>query len=142
MVADFCYNTNHFRLWCLKNDQIQKVTTIQFFLLIFILFAITRVILRLREKVLSTQAAFFWLVIWLAAAAMILLPTTATRIASLLGVGRGVDVILYISLALLFYLVFRGYVMIEDLRHDITTLVRQLAITSPQNNPKKRKKKR
>lgn len=99
-------------------------------------------ILRLREKVLSTQAAFFWLVIWLGAFAMILLPTTTSQIASLFGVGRGVDVILYISLALLFYLVFRGYVMIEDLRHDITTLVRQLAIASSQNKRKRLRRKR
>lgn len=73
---------------------------------------------------------------------MILLPTTTSQIASLLQVGRGVDVILYISLALLFYLVFRGYVMIEDLRHDITTLVRQLAITGPQNKRKRLRRKR
>lgn len=108
-------------------------TTIQLFLLIFILFAITRVILRLREKILSPQAAFFWLLIWIAAAAIILLPGTATKIAQIFGVGRGVDVILYISLALLFYLVFRGFVMIEDLRHELTTVIRLIALQNPQN---------
>ena len=109
-------------------------TTIQLFLLIFILFAITRVILRLREKILSPQAAFFWLLIWIAAAAIILLPGTATKIAQIFGVGRGVDVILYISLALLFYLVFRGFVMIEDLRHELTTVIRLIALQNPQNS--------
>lgn len=118
------------------------MTTIQLLLVIFILFAISRVILRLREKVLSTQAAFFWLVIWLGAFAMILLPATTTQIASLFGVGRGVDVILYLALALMFYLIFRGYVMIEDLRHDITAIVRQLAITRVQNNKKRLKRKK
>lgn len=118
------------------------MTTIQLFLLIFILFAITRVFLRLKEKILSTGAAFFWLIIWIGAAAIILLPTTATQIAQILGVGRGVDVILYISLALLFYLVFRGFVMIEDLRHDLTTVVRQIALQTSQNSSTKKRRKK
>lgn len=119
-------------------------TTIQLLLLIFFLFAITRVILRLREKILSPQAAFFWLVLWLGAAAIILLPTTATKIAQIFGVGRGVDVILYISLALLFYLVFRGFVMIEDLRHELTTVIRLIALQKPPNsqNPRRVRYKR
>ncbi|OGD88065.1 hypothetical protein A3F45_00590 [Candidatus Curtissbacteria bacterium RIFCSPHIGHO2_12_FULL_41_17] len=107
------------------------LTTIQIVLLIFVIFAISRVILRLKEKVLSTQMAFFWVLIWLAALVGILLPKTTTKIASFFGVGRGVDVIVYISLALLFYLVFRIYVMIEDLRHEITNLIRELALQNP-----------
>lgn len=104
------------------------LTTIQIFLLLFILFALSRVILRIREKVLPAKTGFFWILVWLAALAGILLPKTTTRIASLFGVGRGVDVIVYLSLALLFYLVFRIYVMIEDLRHEVTFLVRQIAL--------------
>ena len=117
------------------------LTTIQIVLLIFVIFAISRVILRLKEKVLSTQMAFFWVLIWLAALVGILLPKTTTKIASFFGVGRGVDVIVYISLALLFYLVFRIYVMIEDLRHEITNLIRELALQNPLNSSKLRNKK-
>jgi len=91
------------------------LTTIQILLLAFILFAISRVVLRAREKVISTQAAIFWSVIWLAALIGILMPQT-------------------ISLALLFYIVFRMFVMIEDLRHEITNLIRQIAL---QNTPDK-----
>lgn len=104
------------------------LTTIQILLLAFILFAISRVFLRVKEKVLSTQTGFFWIVIWLAALVGVILPGTTTQLASYFGVGRGVDVIVYISLALLFYLVFRIYVMIEDIRHEITFLIRQLAL--------------
>ncbi len=118
------------------------LTTIQIVLLAFIIFAISRVILRVKEKVLSTQSALFWLLIWLAALIGILLPATTTRIAGIFGVGRGVDVIVYISLALLFYLVFRIYVMIEDIRHEITILVRQIALqkSSPSSSKDHRKK--
>jgi|SRR3989344_3933645 len=104
------------------------LTSIQILLLAFILFALSRVILRSREKILSNQASLFWIFIWLAALVGILLPATTTRIAELFGVGRGVDVIVYISLALLFYLVFRIYVMIEDIRHEVSFLIRHLAL--------------
>ena len=109
-------------------------TTIQIILLAIIIFAISRVYLRFREGVLSRQATFFWLFIWIAGLVGVSLPQTTTRIAELFGVGRGVDIIVYISLALLFYLVFRIYVMIEDLRSEITFLVRQIAL---QNSSKK-----
>ena len=117
-------------------------TTIQILLLLFIVFAISRVILRTREKVISTRIALFWIVIWLAALAGVILPETTTRLASYFGVGRGVDVIVYISLALLFYLVFRIFVIVEDLRHEITTLVRLIALNkSPQKKQKLKSRK-
>src|SRR3989344_7922152 len=104
------------------------LTPLQILLTIFVLFAITRVFLRAREKVISAKTAFFWTLIWLAAAIGILLPATTTRLASFFGVGRGVDVIVYVSLALIFYLIYRTYVMIEDLRHEISELVRKIAL--------------
>lgn len=118
-----------------------KLTSIQIFLLIFVIFAVTRVVLRFRENVLSAKTAIFWLLIWILALLVILLPATTTRIASFFGVGRGVDIIVYISLAALFYLVFRIYVMIEDLRREITSIIRQIALqSSPKIRSKKRKK--
>lgn len=115
-------------------------TTIQIVLLLIILFAISRVILRAREKVISTQATIFWSLIWLAALVGALMPQTTTKIASIFGVGRGVDVIVYISMALLFYIVFRMFVMIEDLRHEITNLIRQIALHNASQKEKAKKK--
>ncbi len=115
------------------------LTTIQIVLLIFTVFAVSRVFLRLREKVISTKTALFWILIWMAAIVGILLPKTTTKIASIFGVGRGVDVIVYISLALLFYLVFRIYVMIQDMRHEITSVIRKFALQNASKPPDHRK---
>ena len=115
-------------------------TAIQILLLAFVIFAISRVYLRLNENVISTRVAIFWFLIWTAALVGVSLPATTTKIAGFLGVGRGVDIIVYISLALLFYLVFRIYVMIEDLRHQITYLVREIALSGSSKNRKNRKK--
>src|SRR3990167_10555001 len=119
------------------------LTTIQIALLIFILFAISRVYLRAKEQIFSTKTAIFWYVIWLAGLVGVLLPKTTTKLAGFFGVGRGVDVIVYIALALLFYLVFRIYVMIEDLRHEITYIIREVALSGSsknRKNPKRSKK--
>lgn len=116
-------------------------TTIQILLLAFVIFALSRVYLRAKEKVLSPKAAMFWLFVWIAALIGISLPQTTTRLAEFFGVGRGVDVIVYVSLVLLLYLIFRVFVMIEDLRHEITFLVRQIALQNSSTSKKKRIKK-
>lgn len=88
----------------------------------------------------------FWISLWVLAIIGVTLPGTTTKIASFFSVGRGVDAIIYIALSLLFYLVFRIYVMIEDIRREITTIVRNVALknierkTPQTSNPKKQSK--
>ena len=65
-------------------------------------------------------------------------PKFTNFLAQQLGIGRGVDVVLYVSVVLLFYLIFRTNVMLEDTRHEITKLVREIAL---QNESKVSKKK-
>jgi len=110
---------------------------IQVFLLLFIIFAFTRVWLRFREGTITIQAFLFWSGIWGLAALGILNPQFTTRIARLLGIGRGADVVIYASLVLLFYLVYRTNVMLENVRHEITELVRKLALKKEKNRLRK-----
>lgn len=114
------------------------LTSIQVILLLFIIFALSRVLLRLKERVISTKAAIFWSFLWISAFAGILLPQTTSRVAEYFGVGRGVDVILYLSLALLFYLVFRIYVMVEDIKSEITKIVRTVALNKASKSKNKK----
>jgi len=118
------------------------LTPIQLILLAFVVFAISRVYLRAKEKILSPQTYVFWMLIWLAAAFGIIQPGTTSSLAQFFGIGRGVDIIVYISLALVFYLVFRIYVMIEDLRHEITFIIRQVALKKTSKISGKHSKKR
>jgi len=59
---------------------------------------------------------------------VVLFPSLSGAVAKFMGIGRGVDAIVYTSITLLFYLVFRLYVYLEDIRHEITDLVRKLAL--------------
>jgi hypothetical protein len=104
------------------------ITLTQIFLATFLLFALSRVFLRLKSSELSLFGFIFWSGIFGLAMVVVLFPGLTSNIAKMLGIGRGADVIVYISVTLLFYLVFRLYIFIEDLRHDITEIVRKIAL--------------
>jgi hypothetical protein len=104
------------------------MTAIQIFAMIFFVFSLSRTILRARDGSLRLRGMLMWVVIWLGLAAIVLYPPLSTRLASLLGIGRGSDLIVYTAVAVLFYLVFRLYVAIEHIEREITALVRQDAL--------------
>ena len=72
-----------------------------------------------------------------AAAAGILKPDFTTFIAQSLGIGRGADVIIYASILILFYLLFRTHILIENLRHEVTQVIRALALKDLAKGQKK-----
>ncbi|TAN32757.1 DUF2304 domain-containing protein [Patescibacteria group bacterium] len=101
---------------------------IQIFLVIFFVFAMVKVIGRWRGGELSARAAVLWILFWLAGVVVVILPHSTSYFANLLGVGRGVDLAVYLSVALLFFAVFRLTVRIERLNKDITKLTRRTAL--------------
>lgn len=105
-----------------------SISLTQIFLVFFLLFAVSRVILRFRSSELSLFGFIFWSSIFGVATIIVLFPGFTSKIAVVLGIGRGADVVVYISVALLFYLVFRLYIFIEDLRHDITEIIGKIAL--------------
>lgn len=78
----------------------------------------------------SKGAGFFWILLWIAGLTITWKPEYASHLAALLGVGRGVDAVMYIAFAILFYTVFRLLVRIERLEAHITTLASHIAILS------------
>lgn len=101
---------------------------VQIILLFFILFALSRAYLRFKEGKLKLGEFLFWLGLWLLAIFSIFNPAFTNYLAKLLGIGRGADVLIYISIALLFYLIFRINVMLENLREEISRVVREIAL--------------
>lgn len=101
---------------------------VQSVLIIFLLFAVSRVIIQFHHHQIKVAEFFFWTGLFLIAIITIAFPSETTGLANSLGIGRGVDLILYVSIALLFYLIFRVNVYLEEIRHEITELVRRLAL--------------
>lgn len=101
---------------------------LQMLAILFLVFAFSRVWLRAREGSIGWGMFVFWTLIWILAIIAVVKPDLTQKIANELGVGRGVDAAIYVSIVLLFYLNFRSNVSIENLRHEITKLTREIAI--------------
>lgn len=101
---------------------------IQLVLFIFVIFAASRAVLQFKGGLIRFGALLFWLGIWTCAIIAIFFPEETTRFAKMLGIGRGVDVVLYVSIAILFYLVFRLHVYLEDVRSEISRLIREVSL--------------
>lgn len=101
---------------------------IKIFITLFVVFAISRVILRHREGSVKKMALLIWIVIWSGILFFVWWPKVSDYIAHSVGIGRGVDALVYISLVALFYGMFRIYVKLEFIEHEITGLVREIAL--------------
>lgn len=104
------------------------MTPIQIILIIFALFALSRAWLQFKEGRIKKRELAAWLVLWLVTIIVVALPDTAGYLSGFLGIGRPVDLIVYLAIALLFYLNFRQYVAIDAIDQKITKAVREVAI--------------
>ncbi len=71
------------------------------------------------------------------ALAGVLAPEFTSYVAQFVGIGRGADVVIYLSIALLFYLIFRISIAIEETRREITELVRKIALENSRKGKKR-----
>ena len=109
------------------------ISILQIIVVLFALFALSRAFLRFKDGKITKKELALWTIVWIAAIIVILIPGTTSLVANMLGVTRGADVVVYVSIIVLFYLVFRIYVKLESIEQEITKVVREVAI--------KRKKK-
>ncbi len=105
----------------------------QLIVIAFCLYAALRVWQKIKNRTLGKRWGAFWLVFWLGVGAVVALPWTTSLLAARLGVTRGVDLVVYISVIVLFYMIFRLTVKIEKLEGNITKLVREIALTETRN---------
>lgn len=105
------------------------VSTIHVIIILFALFALSRAVLRWKERTISIFEFFFWIFIWTVLLVLVFIPDAATIVSRWWGIGRGVDSILYVSIIALFYLIFRLYVRQDAYQQEMTKLVRYDAIT-------------
>jgi small membrane protein len=113
------------------------ILPIQLILLVFIIFAASRAFIQFRGGTIRFAALSFWLLIWVVAIIAIFFPGETTALARVLGIGRGVDVIIYSSIAILFYLVFRLHVYLEDIRSQLSSLIREVSLKEVKKGQRK-----
>ncbi|OQA03083.1 MAG: hypothetical protein BWY68_00842 [bacterium ADurb.Bin400] len=95
--------------------------------IIFILFAWSRIALRVKKGNARMLELLFWTIIWFAVGFTAIYPGTTDIMARILGVGRGFDAAVFFAILILLYSVYRIYFKISLLQQEITRLTRELA---------------
>lgn len=101
---------------------------IKLIIILFILFVFGRMVKKFKRKEITNKEFIGWGIFWIIVASAVLWPKTTDIIASFVGVERGANLAVYISVLALFYLSFRFMVKIDELDRNITKIVRNIAI--------------
>ncbi len=100
----------------------------QIALVAFALYAI----LKTWKQYATRKVSRYWLLtfsgFWVVVAVVAITPQTTDILADKVGVGRGADLLVYVGLVGLVYIVHRLLLKQQQLSEDITELVRQIAI--------------
>jgi len=119
-----------------------QISVIQIAIIVFAIFALSRVFINYRGSKSSFFEFVFWTLVWIGIIVFALIPQFSDLISKNLGIAKGVDLLAYTSIVLLFYLIYRMYIRIDAMGRQMTSLVRTLALQKAKPAKKKTAKKR
>src|SRR6476661_7958741 len=101
------------------------MTTVQILLLASLFLIVLYIYLRLRSSVVD---AVVFILLALIGAALVVFPDYTTVIANKIGIGRGVDMVIYFSILFLGFVCLKLYARIRRLEQTLTTIIRESAM--------------
>lgn len=101
---------------------------------VFALLAIASVVKKKKDGRFGAKSMIFLVLFWVLAIVAVLWPDSTTILANRFGIGRGTDFVLYISVAVIFYLIFKLHIKIESLNRDVTKIVRKESLDEKAKN--------
>ncbi|HSP14822.1 MAG TPA: DUF2304 domain-containing protein [Thermoanaerobaculia bacterium] len=84
--------------------------------------------IQIGRRRLAARSGVAWLALWIAAAVSIADPDILVRAAHYLGIGRGADLVLYLSILFTFLAFFITYLRFRRVDEQLTKIVRHFAI--------------
>ncbi|MDD5110195.1 MAG: DUF2304 domain-containing protein [Patescibacteria group bacterium] len=96
--------------------------------LVFVAWMLLRIFHRLRRHELGRGEAGGWVGLWLVVLAAAWFPHGTDVVAQWFGVGRGADLLIFISIVALFALVSWLLTRVEKIEREITIVVRETAL--------------
>ena len=108
---------------------------IQIITIIFVIILLSRVAAKLKRREITLNESLFWGLLWLAVGIVVLYPRLTDKLALAIGLqtAHGIDLVVYVAVAVVFYLVFRVFVRLEKIEREITKIIRHLAIRDKQD---------
>jgi len=104
------------------------VDALQVAVTIFALFALSRAILRMRDGGLRNKEGAFWIGLWVLVILAVWMKSKLALLKVYFDIGRPVDVLVYLSIILLFYFSFRVYVKLTEVEGQLTKVVQSVAL--------------
>ncbi len=100
----------------------------QLLLSVLILFILLKTLYAFTSRQISRSFFILWISVWLSGLVVIYYPGLLTMIARFLNIGRGVDFALYVSVILIFYMIYKINLKLEKINKDITKLIRFITV--------------
>jgi small membrane protein len=104
------------------------VSTFQIVMLPLVAAMILAVAVAMARRRMTGRVGSAWLALWIAAAISIANPDVLVWLAHVLGIGRGADLVLYLSILFSFAAFFITYLRFRRVDEQLTKIVRHLAI--------------
>ncbi len=110
------------------------MTTFQLVTLPLLAILVVATAIQTGRRRLAARYGIAWTALWIAAAVSIADPILLVRIAHFLGIGRGADLVLYLSILFTFVAFFITYLRFRRVDEQLTKIVRHLAIRDVERN--------
>jgi hypothetical protein len=101
---------------------------LQILVSLFVLIVLAKLFKQYNGDKITLANFLLWCLLWLAVLLVFWQPDLTSYLANFLGIGRGADLIIYVAILVLVYLVFRVFVRLQKLEKDLTKLIRDEAI--------------
>jgi hypothetical protein len=106
---------------------------LQITITVFIAAILLRLFRQRRNNRLSLGSFLVWFFLWLLVLIVFWQPDVSTYLAHILGIGRGADLVIYLAIIAIFYVLFRISIKINKIDSDITKLVRRDALRADED---------
>lgn len=101
----------------------------QIIALIIILFFILRLFWQKQKNLISKNEFIFWVLFWLLSMGLVFSLKKIDQFVANLGFSSsGINVLFYLSIVFLFYIIFRLRLRMEKIERNITKIVREIAL--------------
>lgn len=111
------------------------MTTFQIVTLPLLAAMVLATAVQIARRRLAPRLGIGWLALWIGAFASIADPELLVRIAHYLGIGRGADLVLYLSVIFSFTAFFITYLRFRRVDEQLTKIVRHIAIRDAEMEP-------
>lgn len=102
------------------------IVEIIIFLVVIVMYI--KLLLDLKKNRISLRRFLFWIFIWFCLSLIVFIPNLIISVSNLIGIQRPQDFPIYVSIILLFYLIFRTGVNMEKIEQEITKIVKKIAL--------------